>query len=105
MKDYRIMFLRDSHNFPVGCVAMVTRGNVVSYQVSTLNPNDCFDRKTARQLAIGRLVESPFALDISNSNIHYTTRMIMNHIANNLELPKRSRTAARRWSNVNSNKG
>jgi hypothetical protein len=84
---------------------MVTRGNVVSYQVSTLNPNDCFDRKTARHLAIGRLVESPFALDISNSNIHYTTRMIMNHIANNLELPKRSRTAARRWSNVNSNKG
>lgn len=102
MKDYRVMFLRGRNNHPVGCVAMQLFGDRAVYQVSTLNPSDNFDRRMARQLAIGRLVESPIHLVTgSQDSVHDTTKAIMKHMSDNILLPKRSRVAAKRWINEN----
>jgi len=101
MKDYRVMFLRDTNNHPVGCVAMQLFVDKVYYQLSTLNPNDDFDRRMARHLAIGRLVEAPFTVHVNKSNIHDTVRAVMMHLIGNDALPKRSRLSAKRWVKEN----
>ena len=98
-KNFRIMFLRGSNNHPVGCIAMRLGGNSVAYQVSTLNPVDKFNRRVARQLALGRLLESPFLIQANASNIHETVRSVMQDISRNKSVSNRARICAARWIN------
>lgn len=55
----RIMYLRASNGHPVGCIAIeIERTAIcpsVRYSVSTLHPNDKFNRTLAKNIAIGRL--------------------------------------------------
>lgn len=97
----RIMFLRDSNYRPVGCVAISInrRDRVLNYQYSVLNPNDQFDRKMARHLALGRLVEAPVKVQYARGtsiNMHLISEMVMLDIANS-EAPSRAVKAARLW--------
>lgn len=71
----RIMYLRASNGHPVGCVAISLNDRshkpVVTYSVSTLHPNDKFNRSLAREIALGRLNSSsnpPQTLTISEMN-------------------------------------
>lgn len=118
----RIMYLRKNYNGdgvpyssntnPVGCIAIdlsePTEGEnptrQIRYQVSVLNPSDKFDRKVARQLAKGRLVESPLVIPRVKSDIDMTgvTEQVMLDIAWREELPSRARKAAARWFGWNS---
>lgn len=107
--NYKIMFLRGSNNFPVGCVAFFSSRNsasnslTINYQVSTLNPSDAFDRRVARQLAIGRLVERPIVISTAlhnNSSYNDTVNLIMKDMINRSEIPNRSREAAIKWVNA-----
>ncbi len=104
MEEYKIMFLRSKdHNHPVGCIAIRLRGikhdNVdIQYQLSTLSPTDRFDRKLARQLALGRLIESPITVsNVNASTIHHLVKAIMQHISESFVFPKRSKAAAKHW--------
>lgn len=104
---YKIMFLRGVNNFPVGCLAFsytksASNTSTIQYQISTLNPCDAFDRRVARQLAIGRVIERPISIQIDN-NISYNemVKRIMIDMVNRSEVPNRSRSAAVKWLNTN----
>jgi hypothetical protein len=99
-KAYRITYLRDKNNHPVGCVAFIFNRNIgcVDYNYSVLNPLDIFDRKMARQLAIGRLAEAPRNIRInSNSNLHEVSRAIMRDMTTWSIVPTRAYKAAKEW--------
>ena len=105
MSNHKIMFLRGKANHPVGCIAIDldflkdrSVPKSIYFQVSTLNPMDSFNRKVARQLAIGRLAESPITIeDIDCTSVHNVIRAVMEYIAADSTLPKRSRNAAKNW--------
>lgn len=97
----RIMFLRDRQGLPVGCVAIsVDRKNrEVSYQYSVLNPIDSFDRRLARQLAIGRLIEKPITTPLYRGevNMHIISDIVLSDLARSKTAPTRAVKAARLW--------
>ncbi len=96
--DFRFMFLRDEKGAPVGCVAITLEKDYAFFQVSTLNPADRFDRKLARQLAIGRTVENPMSVKVTKKgNIHDVSRAVMQAISKSALLPTRSVKAAKLW--------
>lgn len=112
MKNFRVMYLRDRNNHPVGCVAIKINGSFhrnasvsVEYQVSVLNPQDNFERKMARLLALGRLVESPFSVKVDNRDgeigMHTISKAVMNEITHNLNIPTRAKKAAGLWLKKN----
>ena len=99
--SHRIMFLRDSKNQPVGCVAIsnIKNESRLTYQVSVLNPHDKFDRKMARHLAIGRLVEMPIQVHLDEAHkktMHEITTEVMYDLAAS-KLPTRAKKAAQMW--------
>lgn len=94
---FKFMFLRGEHNFPIGCIAMRRFENRIEYQISTLNPKDRFDRRLARQLALGRLIENPIKVFSVTPKLDGTYKIIMEHIRLNDEMPKRAKVAATKW--------
>lgn len=102
MTDYRIQFLRDASFHPVGCVAISVnrlRGEL-QYQYSVLNPSDDFNRKLARQLALGRLVENPIKLPLSrDANMHEISTVVMTDLEHSDNAPSRAVKAAKLWLN------
>jgi hypothetical protein len=101
----RIMYLRDEHYRPVGCIALSINKdrNRIRYQVSVLNPVDNFERSLARHIALGRLVEKPFVIRGLNGdeNNHEISTYVMNDIVKNSKLPSRAKKAAALWLHVN----
>lgn len=96
----RIMYLRDANYFPVGCVAITLNRhkNTVEYQLSVLNPQDRFDRKVARQLALGRLVEAPVTVVLSgHATMHEISLAVMKSIVSLNSAPSRAVKAAKTW--------
>jgi len=58
MPEIKMFYLRDKHGFPVACVASTKETeDTVKYTVSTHNPMDRYDKKTARHIALGRLTK------------------------------------------------
>ena len=101
--DYRIMFLRNGASHPIGCLAIQIdrKRSVLSYGFSVLNPADKFDRKVARQLALGRLLESPVSIAPikADANMHEITRSVMKSLIVNRKTPARAVRAAKLWLN------
>jgi hypothetical protein len=105
--EHRIQYLRDSKGQPVGCVAIkiktaVGRSNgvtLVTYQMSVLNPLDRFDRRMARQLALGRLTEAPLTttIDHVSPTRREVSLAVMSDIKNDSSAPARARKAASLW--------
>jgi hypothetical protein len=99
----RIMYLRDEHYRPVGCIAISTNKDRsrIRYQVSVLNPVDNFERSLARHIALGRLVEKPFVIRGLNGdeNNHEISTYVMHDIVKNPQLPSRAKKAAILWLN------
>ena len=93
------MYLRDRKSTPIGCIAIdESRTGIVSFQYSVLNPIDVFERKIARYLALGKLIEMPINLQVSRTaSRHEVSRLIMADIANNSQGPSRARRAAKLW--------
>ena len=107
MDKFRIMFLRDKANQPVGCVAITLNktSTKAKFNLTTLNPVDDFDRKLARQLAIGRAVEDPMVVTLpKDASIHDVSAAVMKSIGESKTIPDRSRKAARRWLRSHSGK-
>lgn len=103
IQNTRIQFLRDSQFRPVGCLAinLDLRNHRLTYQMSVLNPADRFDRKVARQLALGRLVEAPVSVPLPRGKeftMHDISEVVMRHVANS-KAPGRARKAAKMWLN------
>jgi len=97
---FRLMFLRNLRNHPVGCLAIKLNREqgIAEFQVSTLNPKDEFNRSLSRQLAIGRLVEKPLKVEVgTDPTMHTVSHAVMTSIAKNASLPKRSQQAAALW--------
>jgi hypothetical protein len=104
MENTRIMFLRNESYRPVGCIAITVNrhSKTASYQFSVLNPADNFDRKIARQLAIGRLVEQPIDVYISNNaSMHDISESVMVDLAFSERAPTRAIKAAKLWLQYN----
>jgi hypothetical protein len=98
------MYLRDRNYQPVGCIAirLNPRTQFVEYGVSVLNPVDKFDRKVARQLALGRLVEAPETLLVPrNPTIHVISLAVMRDLSTRKLVPGRAARAAKLWLQYN----
>ena len=105
--EHRIQFLRDSKGQPVGCVAIKIKTAVgrtagvtlVTYQMSVLNPLDKFDRRMARQLALGRLVEAPLTttIDHVSPTRREISQAVMQDLREDAFAPTRARKAASLW--------
>ena len=100
----KIMYLRGTRSqYPVGCVAFSYDSYGVSYSVSIVHPDDKFDRKVAREIAEGRLLKSPYHIDINTDD--FTSWEILAQvifdIANNKYLPKRAQKVACEWIKAN----
>lgn len=97
----RVMYLRDQHNHPVACVYMNfdRKNGQVNYGLSVLNPQDNFKRSVARQLAIGRMYESPKTVKVTpDANNHVVaTAVVLQLIQESASTPSRAVKAARRW--------
>lgn len=96
------MFLRDNQYRPCGCVAITIdrRNHRLSYQYSALNPSDKFDRKIARQLALGRLVETPLHISMRHEgeiSMHRVSEMVMRNLSTSKFAPARAVRAAKIW--------
>jgi hypothetical protein len=102
---YRIFYMRDKVKRPFGCVAIALdeKSKRVAYQLTTINPADTykdgsFDRKVARLMTMGRLVESPIELVIpKHFSAHDITAAVMSDICSTKNAPSRSKKAAKRW--------
>jgi hypothetical protein len=97
----RIMFLRDASGMPCGCLAinLDRKNRKLKYQYSVLNPADYFDRKTARVLALGRLLDSPVSVPLSRTkevSMHEVSSTVMNHLVAS-SAPSRAVKAAKLW--------
>jgi hypothetical protein len=105
LKDYRVMYLRSNEGHPVGCLAILVnrKGAALSYGFSVLNPADKFDRKVARQLALGRLMEAPVTVNVMREdlNMHEITRNVMKSLVINRKTPARAVKAAKLWLSTN----
>lgn len=112
-RTHRIMFLRDSYTVvdgklrpgrPIGCIAIkvVPSNNTAIYQLSVVNPLDAFDRKMARQLALGRMVEEPVSVSIPQDfTMHDVSEAVMQDIAQSNRNATRARKAAKLWFKYN----
>jgi hypothetical protein len=98
------MYLRTVSGNPVGCLAirLNPRTQFVEYQLSVLNPLDRFDRKVARQLALGRLAEGPITLRVPrNPTMFDISVAVMRDIVNTKNAPSRAVKAAKLWLSYN----
>jgi len=100
MNNTRIMFLRNEGQ-PCGCVAISVdrRNRKLNYQFSVLNPADRFDRKMARHLALGRLVESPIEIPYNKGEkltMHDISERVLRHLSKS-KAPARAVKAAKTW--------
>lgn len=105
----RTMFLRDKSGNPVGCLAIIAfpDSNTVEYQFSVANlEQDTFDRKVARGLALGRLVELPISvrLPARNFTMYDISRAVMKNLTRREGVPSRAVKAAKLWLKQNENK-
>lgn len=105
LSNKRVMYLRDYNYKPVGCIALTVdrANNAVQYQVSALNPIDKFDRRVARQLALGRMVETPVTVSIpKEASMHDISEAVMlNIVQNKVKFPARAVKGAKLWLHYN----
>jgi len=95
------MFLRDVKGQPVGCLAigLDRKKHHAVYQLSVLNPADRFNRKMARHLALGRLMETPVSIPLQRGKDltkHHISNVVMSHLAKS-KAPTRAVKAAKQW--------
>jgi len=70
----KVTYLRDQRGMPVACVAYGFRvydngefKDMLQFGISCHNPKDRFDRKLAREIAVGRFLKSPMFLSLDAS--------------------------------------
>ena len=101
MLNHHIHYIRNANGVPVGCVAfrdVYGKDTLihVEYGFSVHNPSDTWNRKLARQIAIGRMVESPFRIKGDPTwNISRTIQEVVMDISRQ-NVPKRIKREASR---------
>ncbi len=75
MKTARFLYVRNDKKFPVGCIAFVRDKSEddcdqVIYNYSVYNPNEKFDKKTARIWAAGMMATDPKVLTADGNGFH-----------------------------------
>lgn len=106
----RIMYVRDAGWRQIGCVAISAEPGKqrAEYQLSMLNPSDAvdpntgrklkFDRKSARLIALERLVDHPITVRLpKDANQHSISLAVMQDIASSKTTPARARKFAKQW--------
>lgn len=103
--ENRIMFLRTKSGSPEGCLAITINQStkLVEYQYSVINASkDVFDRKTARELAVGRLFENPITVRLRDSFTMYNiSAAVMKNLSRRKAAPSRAVKAAKLWLKQN----
>lgn len=100
----RIMYMRSVIGQAIGCLAIQFNKSEgkVSYQFSTLNPKDAFNRTIARNISVGRLQKHPITLDVHTTSMHDISVAVMQHIVDSGTAPNRTVKAAKHWLDKNS---
>jgi hypothetical protein len=81
---------------------VIPKQHRIEYQISVLNPLDRFDKPVARQLALDRLGECPFAVALPKfHNTHLISETVMRAIRDGSGLPTRARKSAKLWLRKN----
>lgn len=92
---------RPENGTPLGCVVtLLNTDNTISYQVSSRNPLDEYNRKTGREIAVGRLITAPVVVSLDDvaPKRHAILRAVLLDIANHpKEFPKKIWKSADRW--------
>jgi hypothetical protein len=75
MKRVRFLYARNENKFPVGCIAYIRDkdsedNDQIIYNYSIYNPNEKFDKKTARIWAAGLLATSPRIYTADGNGYH-----------------------------------
>jgi hypothetical protein len=121
---FRYLYLRNEHDHPVAVVAYLLPKDeaIITYGVATFNPNDrvvvsiktgrdlsivedrkrkiIFDRKFLREIAVGRLCLERKTVSLpakENNGMKLITRTLMETLAQDETLPKRTQKAVRSW--------
>ncbi len=93
-----IHYVRNEKGMPVACLAFrdvfdTPYCGYIDYGISIHHPDDVWNRKLARQIAIGRMVESPFRIENivahDDWNISRVIAEILLDIKNNRSVPRR----------------
>lgn len=92
----RFTFIRDSLGRPAGCLAYRVNDGSMEYEVSTHNPVDEFNRKTARLVAEGRLNKHPRRLSFSATTPPKLDQLLHAAVLDLLQAPEQSRNKERR---------
>ena len=84
MNNVRYLYLRDTSGNPHSVIAMhVDReAKALSFQISTANKSERFDKEIGRDLAYGRLLADSHVITIehANANAHELNSYVMNCI-------------------------
>jgi hypothetical protein len=87
----RVFYIRDAAGQPIACLAWCCHDDKVNYAASFLHPNDAFDRRRARQIALGRLRGRPDWATLGLESTPLTTALLT--LARRPGAPSRARRA------------
>lgn len=90
----KAFYLHDKKRFPVACVATQLKMSGVTYNVSTYNFIDEFSKKIAQDVAIGRLHTAGGKYISAGRDVK---ARILQSIAEDHDMPTRTREAAKLW--------
>jgi hypothetical protein len=90
--NIRTMYLRDETHHPVGCVVTLLSPDhkTVAYQLTGRHPQDAYDRKVGRNLAIGRLITDPIILSLEESEVkryNIVRVVLLDIVSNSIKFP------------------
>lgn len=98
-REPRITYIRDKNGFPVVCLVYSrTEPGCLTFAYSCHNPQDKFDRKIAKNVAMGRFHKSPskFYFDVDSASLKNVLHDLMCSWARDTtkDVPSRMRKAA-----------
>jgi hypothetical protein len=86
---------KDMGRHPVACVAILNNGAESTYQLSSTNPRDHFNKGIAKEIALGRLKKRGIRIVLDEShNFYQTAKTVLEALASDPHNPPRARVAA-----------
>ena len=105
MKRVRFLYIRDEKKFPIGCIAYIRERGVddsndqIVFNYSIYNPNERFDKKTARIWAAGMLATDPMVHTATGDGYHVNN--LLHDVCLKIEADGRPKTTLARQRLVN----
>lgn len=92
----KFFYLRDESRNPIGLVASHKVGEWIEFAISTWNPKDKFDKKIAKEVAVGRLKNNDSYLVRGGEKVKTRIMKVLVDPGYRL-MPRKARKAAQLW--------